>query len=235
MTKKKNFTLIELLVVISIISILTSMLLPSLKKAREKTKRAVCLSNLSQMHKCNMMYGDDNNSIMPPGNAVVNYNIGIISTEFIRNSGVHESYGLAYLYRQSYLDTADAFYCPSWTHPDFQKNKLNDSGTMGGYNDEDYPAPTRHYTTSYNYRGVFEDGEIRAPSLSLDSSSTPYLGDHWTKDMGQYVHTLDGYNILYMGGHAKFNYDTGKTILANNIYGPYHLMQGQFWDEFFKD
>jgi prepilin-type N-terminal cleavage/methylation domain-containing protein len=234
MKKNNDFTLIELLVVISIIGILTTILLPALKSAREKTKRAVCLSNLSQSHLGNTMHGYDNNSAMPPGNAVVNYNIGIISTEFIRNSGVHEIYGLASLYRQNYLETSDAFYCPSWTHPDFQKNTLNGSGSMGGYNDDGYAAPTSHFVISYNYRGVFED-EIRAPSLSRDSGSVPYLGDHWTKNMGQYVHGSDGYNVLYMAGHAKFNYDKEKTILMNNVYGTYHMQQGLSWDLFFED
>ncbi|MCM8527542.1 MAG: type II secretion system GspH family protein [Lentisphaeraceae bacterium] len=52
----KRFTLIELLVVIAIIGILASMLLPSLGRAREKAKTAVCVSNISQINKALQMY-----------------------------------------------------------------------------------------------------------------------------------------------------------------------------------
>ena len=44
----KNFTLVELLVVIAIIGLLVTLLLPSLRQARDKSRSAVCLSNTRQ-------------------------------------------------------------------------------------------------------------------------------------------------------------------------------------------
>jgi prepilin-type N-terminal cleavage/methylation domain-containing protein/prepilin-type processing-associated H-X9-DG protein len=62
---QRVFTLVELLVVIAIISILMSILLPSLNKARDTVRRIACLSNLRQLGLAASCYENDFNSWLP--------------------------------------------------------------------------------------------------------------------------------------------------------------------------
>ena len=63
--KRKGFTLIELLVVVAIIALLISILLPSLSRARELAKRAVCSSNLRGIGQGMHIYANDNREWFP--------------------------------------------------------------------------------------------------------------------------------------------------------------------------
>jgi prepilin-type N-terminal cleavage/methylation domain-containing protein/prepilin-type processing-associated H-X9-DG protein len=63
--KLKAFTLIELLVVIAIIALLISILLPSLSRARELSKRTVCSSNLRGLGQAMYIYAQDDPGLFP--------------------------------------------------------------------------------------------------------------------------------------------------------------------------
>jgi len=63
---RKLFTLIELLFVIAIISILASLLLPALGKAKNKSKEIICRGNLKQIGLAAHMYIGDFNDNFPP-------------------------------------------------------------------------------------------------------------------------------------------------------------------------
>ncbi|MBN1344695.1 MAG: prepilin-type N-terminal cleavage/methylation domain-containing protein [Phycisphaerae bacterium] len=62
----RGFTLIELLVVVAIISLLVSMLLPSLGKARESAKAMTCAMNQRQLAVAATTYASDHDDWMNP-------------------------------------------------------------------------------------------------------------------------------------------------------------------------
>jgi len=62
---ERGFTLIELLVVIAIIALLVSLLMPSLKQARDLAKHAICQANARQIGGAMQMYVPDNSDWMP--------------------------------------------------------------------------------------------------------------------------------------------------------------------------
>ncbi len=58
--KKRAFTLIELLVVVGIVSLLASVLMPSLRRAKELARVAVCSANIRQLVLANTGYANEN-------------------------------------------------------------------------------------------------------------------------------------------------------------------------------
>jgi len=64
-SSKQAFTLMELLVVVVIIALLAAILMPSLVKAREQARSAVCLSNLKNIGLAFALYHNVSNDYYP--------------------------------------------------------------------------------------------------------------------------------------------------------------------------
>jgi prepilin-type N-terminal cleavage/methylation domain-containing protein len=82
-----GFTLIELLVVVAIIALLISILLPSLARARELSKRSVCQSNLKGMGTSFYTYGNEYSDMWPICPAVPASTDGTSPVTYVRGTG----------------------------------------------------------------------------------------------------------------------------------------------------
>ncbi|HML75088.1 MAG TPA: type II secretion system protein [Anaerohalosphaeraceae bacterium] len=94
MRTKKGFTLIELLVVIAIIALLLSIIVPSLKKAKEYARHVICQSNLKQFSTALEMYEQEHNYmrfVVRQGSETVKYWMGKIAP-YIGDTAYGERY-----------------------------------------------------------------------------------------------------------------------------------------------
>jgi len=102
--KRRGFTLIELLVVIAIISLLVSILLPSLNKAKELARKVVCSANLRAIYYAWNMYRHDADGYLVPC-----YTDGY-------TTGEPQWFWVDSAYRKGvdrYIDDYEIFECPS--------------------------------------------------------------------------------------------------------------------------
>src|SRR5262245_53392255 len=110
----RAFTLVELLVVIGIIAVLVAILLPTLSKAQEASRRVTCLSNLRQVYTAFMFYAKDNRDQVPIG-----YRAGkskqFNSMIWSNTSKQYVLFGL--LYKGGYMKTPKMFFCPTENNP----------------------------------------------------------------------------------------------------------------------
>ena len=110
MRKVKGFTLVELLVVIAIIALLMGILIPVLRKAKERTREVICKSNLRTVGLGLLMYLDDNDDTMADS-STTNRFLWYDSAGNFRKTNDNDAYwGVAYI---DYVIETKVFGCPS--------------------------------------------------------------------------------------------------------------------------
>jgi prepilin-type N-terminal cleavage/methylation domain-containing protein/prepilin-type processing-associated H-X9-DG protein len=193
--RKQGFTLIELLVVIAIIAILAAMLLPALARARERAKRAVCITNLKQLGLALHIYAQDWEGWFPTNDHATELSITNASLALLTGQLDPTDSGLE---AAAYVTDDNLFICPSTSDvPDSIKGRLT-AGTI-------YGTGSCSYAYAYGLNLLtHQDTAIMA------DKKTQYTSRRW-ESTGQYNmimryanHSFFGVNVLYVGGHARW-------------------------------
>lgn len=127
--ERRAFTLIELLVVIAMLGTLTALLLPGLGKARDRARRAQCVSNLRQLAVASLNYADDDRD-------------GSLSGRTAAEDG-----SLGYLL--GHVGSVGAFLCPGTRNAIGEERSIN---PLSGV--EELTDMQRYASTASSRRGV---------------------------------------------------------------------------------
>jgi len=179
-----GFTLIELLVVIAIISILASMLLPALTRAREEARKTDCINNLKQIGTSFHTYST-HVEFFPFRCPADGDNPAARQTASTMNS-------LALLYPE-YLPSAAVFHCRS-TEARPQLRVVYINGRRYGEFESDQYFPSYGYDHDCGYRLVSPDGAIAG---DMDGSSVIDPNSVTANHRG-------GQNVLFFDGHVAW-------------------------------
>ena len=174
----QNFTLIELLIVIAIISILSSILLPSLNSALRKALVVSCTSNLKAIGSAEHMYIGDHDGWVVAYNYKPREN-GVVSPEIpftnALNGGVSDRSGAGPygVYFQSGIGKGGTYKCPA-------EKREPDFGPVGKWPHGHYGANTYLHAklmSSSEEEWAAMKRNFRKSSFSLQPGSTISFGD----------------------------------------------------------
>lgn len=229
MKRLKAFTLIELLVVIAIIALLISILLPSLSRARELSKRTVCSANLRGIGQACYIYAQDEPGVFPAYSEVYtgSPNGGMMNfrpqdrTTLPPTTGIPSVTVDLWLLIRANNTTPKQFICPSTTDvPDPAQDSLAYFDFLG--------SPNLSYSYQYQHspnRKII--GTSSEPTFPFMADANPYIkgnvgtiliaDDRTSAFRGNSNnHTnREGQNVLFQDSHVSFEKGPDVGISGN--------------------
>lgn len=203
------FTMIDLMVSILIIAILIGLLLPSIAKINEATRRVMCRSNMRQVSIGVSMYAGDNIQFLPRSQFVSALGSGRASsttTLRVDESGgtrapqPSDYDGLGLLYSREYLLAPKIFYCPSNkganTFSKFAPQWAKQPGSIIG---------------NFQYRGTMADG-TRILNVTTDAAAGALISDALTS-VQDFSH-VSGLNVMRGDLSVTWLADNEKKIVS---------------------
>lgn len=239
----RAFTLVEILVVVGIVALVMGVLLPTIGRAREASRRASCMGNLRAIGQGLITYARDNKDEFPRILAVPTDNDDYLDTRepdadlaspFLNpTDGRNASYAALFLLVRGDILKPDVFVCPS-TRDEVDDFQGQDRSRRSNFTTIRATESSRLVPTncSYSYACMYpnKNASVQRMKLSTLPGRFPLAADKSLRrcalfpDDGAYTkgnsrnHGRRGQNVAYADGSVEWHTGPDAGMNGDNIY-----------------